>query len=137
MGYIYGRHPHQPVHPSNMDVQIKRGDLKNVIGQKWQPVVTNYGCPKQLLIVQKHQYNFSCSLHLYIKQNNTFLITNFSNVRTKSYLRNQTRLCIHLLVFFVVPFHSHVVFGVPCFLLQPTFLRVTFYVKMGLKLITD
>ena len=28
-------------------VQIKRGGLKNVLGQKWQPVITNYGCPKQ------------------------------------------------------------------------------------------
>ena len=27
--------------------QIKGGDLKNVLGQKWQPVITNYGCPKQ------------------------------------------------------------------------------------------
>ena len=80
-------------------VQIKGGGgLKNVLGQKWQPVITNYGCPKQLLIVEKHQYNFSCSLHLYIKQNRTFLITNLSNVNTKSCLRNQTRLCIHLLV---------------------------------------
>ena len=27
---------------------IKRGGgLKNVLGQKWQPVITNYGCPKQ------------------------------------------------------------------------------------------
>ena len=51
-----------------------------------------------LYIVEKHQYNFSCSLHLYIKQNRTFLITNLSNVNTKSCLRNQTRLCIHLLV---------------------------------------
>ena len=72
--------------------------MKNVIGQKWQPVITNYGCSKQLHIVEKHQYNFSCSLHLYIKQNRTFLITNLSNVNTKSCLRNQTRLCIHLLV---------------------------------------
>ena len=50
------------------------GGLKNVIGQKWQPVITNYGCPKQLLTVEKHQYNFSCSLHLFIKQNGTFLM---------------------------------------------------------------
>ena len=41
------------------------GGLKNALGQKWQPVMTNYGCPKQLLIVEKRQYNFSCSLHLY------------------------------------------------------------------------
>ena len=29
--------------------QIKKGGggLKNVVGQKWQPVITNYGCPKQ------------------------------------------------------------------------------------------
>ena len=76
------------------------GSLENVLVQKCQtePVITNYGCPKQLLIVEKHQYNFSCSLHLYIKQNRTFLITNLSNVNTKSCLRNQTRLCIHLLV---------------------------------------
>ena len=46
--------------------------LKNVLGQKWQPCITNEGCPKQLLIVEKHQYNFSCSVHLYIKQNRTF-----------------------------------------------------------------
>ena len=32
------------------------------------------GGSKQLLMVEKHQYNFSCSLHLYIKQNRTFLI---------------------------------------------------------------
>ena len=25
----------------------KRRDLKNVLGQKWQTVITNYGCPKQ------------------------------------------------------------------------------------------
>ena len=29
------------------DPNKRRGDLKNVIGQKWQPVITNYGCPKQ------------------------------------------------------------------------------------------
>ena len=23
------------------------GGLKNVLGQKWQPVIANYGCPKQ------------------------------------------------------------------------------------------
>ena len=63
----------------------------------------------QLLIVEKHQYNFSCSLHLYIKQNETFLIANLSNVNTKSCLRNQTPLCIHLLVV-LVPSHRHVVF---------------------------
>ena len=80
--------------------------MKNVLGQNWQPVITNYGCPKQLLIVEKHQYNFSCSFHLYVKQNRTFLITNFSNVNTKSCLRNQTRLCIHLLVL-LVPSHWH------------------------------
>ena len=79
----------------------REGGLKNCIGQKWQPDITNYGCPKQLLIVEKHQYNFSCSLHLYIKQNRMFLITNLSNVNTKSCLRNQTRLCIHLLVLLV------------------------------------
>ena len=29
-------------------VQIKGGiRLKNVLGQKWQPVITNYGCPEQ------------------------------------------------------------------------------------------
>ena len=60
-----------------------------------RPVIINYGCPKQLLIVEKHQYNFSCSLHLYKKQNKTFLITNLSNVNTKSRLRNQTHFCIH------------------------------------------
>ena len=60
-------------------VQIKAGrGCENVVGQKWQPVITNYGCPKQLLTVEKHQYNFSCSLHLYIKQNGTFLITKYS-----------------------------------------------------------
>ena len=32
-----------------------------------RPVVTNYGCTKQLLIA-KYQYNFSCILHLYVKQ---------------------------------------------------------------------
>ena len=37
-----------------------------------------------LYIVEKHQYNFSCSLHLYIKQNRTFLITNLSNISTNS-----------------------------------------------------
>ena len=77
------------------------GGLKNVLGQKWLPVITNYGCPKQLLKVEKHQYNFSCSLHLSIKQNRTFLITNLTNVNTKSCLRNQTRLCIHFLVLLV------------------------------------
>ena len=29
--------------------------------------ITNYGCPTELLIVGKHQYNFSCSLYLYMK----------------------------------------------------------------------
>ena len=62
---------------------------------------TNYGCPKQLLIVEKYRYNFSCGLHLYMKQNGTFLITNISNVNTKSFLRNQRCLCIHLLVLYV------------------------------------
>ena len=76
-------------------------------------------CPIQLLIVEKHQYIFSCSRHLYIKQNRTFLITNLSNVNTKSWLRNQTRLYIHLLAL-LIPSHWYVVFGVPCFLLQPT-----------------
>ena len=85
-------------------VQIKGGRLKNVVGQKWKPVITNNGCSKQLLIVEKHQYNFSCSLHLYIKQNRTFLITNLSNVNTESCLGNQTRLCIHLLAL-IVPSH--------------------------------
>ena len=33
--------------------QIKGGGLKNVLSQKWQPIITNYGCPKQLLIVEK------------------------------------------------------------------------------------
>ena len=28
-------------------VQIKKRGLKNVLGQKWQPVITNYGLPKQ------------------------------------------------------------------------------------------
>ena len=84
-------------------VQTKGGGLKNVLGQKWQPVIANHGCPK-LLIVEKHQYNFSFSLHLYIKQNRTFLIINLSNVDNKSYLRNQMRLCIHLLVL-LVPSH--------------------------------
>ena len=53
--------------------QVRRGGegLKNVLAQKWQPVIIK--CPKQLLIVEKHQHNFSCSLHLYIKQNRTFL----------------------------------------------------------------
>ena len=76
------------------------GSLENVLVQKCQtePIITNYGCPKQLLIVEKHQDNSPCSLHLYIKQNRTLLITNLSNVNTKSCLRNQTRLCIHLLV---------------------------------------
>ena len=74
---------HSPV-PKNEGVPNKRGGgLKNVLGQKWQPVITNYGCPKQLLIVEKHQDDFSCSLHLFIKQNRTFLITNISNVNTK------------------------------------------------------
>ena len=82
----------------------KRGrDLNNVLGQKWQPVITNFRCRKQLLIVEKHQHNFSCSLHVYIKQNRTFLIANLSNVN-KSCSRNQTRLCIYLLVL-LVPSH--------------------------------
>ena len=105
----------------------KRGGgrgLKNVVGQKWQPVITNYLCPIQLLIVEKHQYIFSCSRHLYIKQNRTFLITNLSNVNTKSWLRNQTRLYIHLLAL-LIPSHWYVVFGVPCFLLQSTFLNIS------------
>ena len=29
--------------------------------------LSQVGCPKQLLIVEKHQHNFSCSLHLCIK----------------------------------------------------------------------
>ena len=77
------------------------GEWKNFHGQNYQPVITNYECPKQLLIVEKHQYNFSCSLHLYIKQNRTFLITNLRNVNTKICLRNQTSLCIHLLVLLI------------------------------------
>ena len=80
--------------------------------QKWQSVNANYGCPKQLLIVEKHKYNFSCSLNLYIKQNRTFLITNLSNVNSKSCLWKQTRLCIHVLV--LVPSHWLIAFGVPC-----------------------
>ena len=28
-------------------VQIKKRGLKNVLGQKWQPVITNYELPKQ------------------------------------------------------------------------------------------
>ena len=62
---------------------------------------TNYGCPKQLLIVEKYRYNFSCGLRLSMKQNGTFLITNISNVNTKSFLRNQRCLCIHLLSLYV------------------------------------
>ena len=85
-------------------IKGRGGSLKNVLGQKLQPFITNYECPIHLLIVEKHQYNFSCSRHLYIKQNRTFLITNLSNVNTKSCLRNQTRLCIHLLVL-LVPSH--------------------------------
>ena len=34
------------------------GGLKSALGQKWQPVITTYGCPKQLLIIEKHQHNF-------------------------------------------------------------------------------
>ena len=68
-----------------------------------------YGCPKQLVIVKKHQYNFSCSLHLYIKQNRTFLITILSNFNTKSCWRNQTHLCF---MKWFVPSHWHVVLGV-------------------------
>ena len=80
------------------------------LSQKWKSVNANYGCPKQQLIVEKHKYNSSCSVNLYIKQNRTFLITNLSNVNTKSCLRNQTRLCIHLLIL-LVRYHWHVVFG--------------------------
>ena len=81
------------------------GGLKNVLGQKWQPVITNYWCSKQLLIVEKHQYNFSCSIHLNIKQNNVSNnLANLINVNTKSFLRNQTHLCIHLLAL-LVPSH--------------------------------
>ena len=29
-----------------MGGQNKSGGLKNVLGQKWQPVITNYGCPQ-------------------------------------------------------------------------------------------
>ena len=54
---------------------VKSGNLLSLI----MGVTYNY-----LNIVEKHQYNFSCSLHLYIKQNRTFLITNLSNVNTKS-----------------------------------------------------
>ena len=35
---------------------------------------SNYEFPKQPFIVKKYQYNFSCSLHLYIKQNGTCLL---------------------------------------------------------------
>ena len=56
--------------------------------------------PKQLLIVEKQQYN-SCSLYLYIAQNRTFLLTNLGNVNTKSCLRNLTHLCIHFLVLLI------------------------------------
>ena len=99
-------------HVNKRGIQIKSGG-QNVLGQKRQSVITNYGCPKQPVTVKKHQYNSSSSLHLYIKQNRTFLITNLSNVNTKSCLRNQTRLCIHLLVL-LVPSHWHIVFGIPC-----------------------
>ena len=65
--------PTENLNINKQGVQIKGGGLKNALDQNWQPVITNYGCPKQLLIVEKHQYNFSCSLHLYIKQNRKFL----------------------------------------------------------------
>ena len=35
------------------------------------PVINNYECPKQLLIVEKHQFIQTYSLHLHIKQNGT------------------------------------------------------------------
>ena len=76
------------------------GGLENILGQKWQPATTNYACPKQLLIVEKHQYNFSYSLHLYKTKQN---VSN-NNVNTKSCLRNQTHLGIHLLAV-LVPSH--------------------------------
>ena len=42
--------------PINGEVQKKGGrGLKNVLDQKCQSVITNYGCPKQLLIVEKYQ----------------------------------------------------------------------------------
>ena len=36
----------------NLDMN-KRGEggLKNVLAQKWQPVITNYGCPKQFISI--------------------------------------------------------------------------------------
>ena len=97
-----GGSPTDNLNINKRGIQIKSGGLKNVIGQKRQPVITNYGCPKQPVAVKKHQYNSLSSLRLYIKQNRTFLITNLSNVNTKICLRNQTRLCIHLLL---VPSH--------------------------------
>ena len=99
---------HSPKIRDNLNINTRRedqikkkgggGDLKNVLGQKWQPVITNYECPKQLLTVEKHQYNFPCSFHLYIKQNRTFLITNLSNVNTKSvdyYLELKSKEEVH------------------------------------------
>ena len=99
---IKGGDPTDNLNINKRGVQIKRGGLRIVIRQKWQPVITNYGCPKRLLIVEKHKYNFSCSLHLYIKQNRTLLITNLTNINTNSCLRSQTLLCIHLLVLLVL-----------------------------------
>ena len=73
------RGPTDNLNINKRDGPNKRGSLKNVFRQKWQHVISNYGCPRQLLIVEKHQYNFSWSLRLYIKQNRTFLIANLQH----------------------------------------------------------
>ena len=50
-------------------VQIKgRGSKKCSRSKVATRPVINYGCPQQLLIVEKELYNFSWSVHLYIKQ---------------------------------------------------------------------
>ena len=30
------------------------GGLKNILGQKWQPVITNYTCPKQNFVSSRY-----------------------------------------------------------------------------------
>ena len=104
--HSYDSSIHSPVLTDNLNI-IKRGF--QIKGGGGSEKCSRSKVATQLLIVEKHQYNFSCSLHLYIKQNETFLIANLSNVNTKSCLRNQTPLCIHLLVV-LVPSHRHVVF---------------------------
>ena len=54
---------------SKWGFQIKGGEgLKNILGQTWQPVITNYGCLKQNFFAPSRFYNWYWSYY-YIEQN--------------------------------------------------------------------